>query len=116
VSVDLLERPAPSEAGTGTGNGGVPARRAQPGWSGPTKTNAAVPSGTRTVAAMAAVRPAPGWASDSRHHAAPATPATHSASRSSSQDSSLSVPVPSPCQSAMGQHPYERKCTARQVR
>ncbi len=32
MSVDLLERPAAAEAGPGTGNGGVPARRAMVRW------------------------------------------------------------------------------------
>ena len=82
---------------------GVPARRAQPGCSGPSSVNMIVISGTAvTATAMVSGRGATSG-KDSRHHTAQATAATAAASRASSQGSRLSVPVPRPCQSATGQ-------------
>ena len=52
----------------------------------------------------------------SRHSSAPATSKTQPASMASSHGSLLSVPVPSPCQSATGQDAYASRCTARQAR
>lgn len=80
----------------------MPARRAQPGCSGPTATNAAVASGTPAQARTAVRRPGRRCAKVSRQPTAAVTAATQAASMASSQGSLLSVPVPIPCQSATG--------------
>jgi len=83
---------------------GVPARWAQPGCRGPTATNAAVATGSAAQASAAVSHPGRRWARNSRQPNAPVTAATQTASSASSQGSLLSVPVPSPCHSATGQH------------
>ena len=90
----------PRAASSGTG---VPARRAQPGWSGPRNVNIAVASGIPISAVIPAARRGPGPARDSRQPAAAATAARHSTSTASSTGSRVSVPVPRPCHSATGQ-------------
>src|SRR5215469_324549 len=95
---------------------GASALLAQCGCRGPTTTNTTVAIGTTTVASMAADLAVPGGISVRRHKSAPATTTTQSASRNSSQGSLESVPVPRPCQSAIGQQAYASQCTPRQAR
>src|SRR5580693_2911062 len=96
----VVPAPATEPASSVTG---VPARRAQPGCSGPTAANATVASGrarqTAEVANTLGRRPA----RISRQPSVQVTAATQAASRASNQGSLLSVPVPSPCHSAIGQ-------------
>src|SRR5215469_1608076 len=92
---------------------GASALLAQCGCRGP---NTTVAIGTTTVASMAGDLAVPGGISVRRHKSAPATTTTQSASRNSSQGSLESVPVPRPCQSAIGQQAYASQCTPRQAR
>ena len=98
--------------------GGVPARRAQPGFNGPCSANTTVPT---TEAAdereSAESQPRPAGQSRSRRAASAATtPATHAAVSSASHVERASVPVPRPCSTATGQQTYAAQCTARQAR
>ena len=98
--------------------GGVPARRAQPGFNGPCSANATVPTTEAATSARAPSRsPARAGQSRSRRAASAATtPATHAAVSSCSHAERASVPVPRPCSTATGQQAYAAQCTARQAR
>ena len=96
---------------------GVPARRAQPGESGPAQAQPAVASATATAAAAADSRsPAcAGQPAASRHTPAKMTATAHTAVSASTQRAAPSVPVPSPWTRATGQQAYAAQCTARRA-
>ena len=96
-------RAVPPDLAPASSATGVPARRAQPGCSGPIATNATVASAIAIPAEPAASLVVASGSSEIRHQSAAATAATQPASSTTSQLSLVSVPVPRPCQSATGQ-------------
>src|SRR2546423_6952087 len=98
------------EAVVASREAGVPARLAHPDCSGPSAVHTTTASGTATLAiTMAPQRP--GWAACSsrpvrarRHHTAATTALKQPAVTHNSHADLVSVPVPSPCTSATGQH------------
>src|SRR5215469_12080278 len=94
---------------------GVPARRDQPDCNGPSAANTTVATTNPAVATKPNWRRSAGRDICSRNPTVAATTATHAASSARSHGSRLSVPVPRPCQRAIGQHAYASQCTARQA-
>src|SRR5690242_7087295 len=78
---------------------GVPARRAQPGWSGPARAKSTRPIGAITLAAPARMRcrSCRGQPAATRHQTANTTAARHTRSRSKNALLLVSVPVPRAC-------------------
>src|SRR5450631_3831417 len=83
----------------------VPARFDQPGRSGPARAKTPIPITTTVVAPAVARRPTFGMprAATIRHATAPTTEAIQTTSINSMIGKRVSVPLPSPCRTAMGQ-------------
>ena len=95
---------------------GVPARAAQPRRAGPARYQPPITSGRASAATVLAVR-TPGVArfDATRQRTAATTPATQVAVTTCIHATRASVPVPSPCTSAIGHDAYASQCRARHL-